>query len=445
MTQGERILIFGCGMLAVVLLMCTAVATGGMLLVGSGGRALLENIEGALPVVQEPVRFEAPKADPAAGTTGASGEVARPLSREREAALQQARQAREAPGQLRALPLPAPARGEAGDLTSLFEQVNPGVVSIEVVRMLGGAIATGGQGSGFLVDDQHVVTNNHVVGDIDEVDIIFDDGRRRKGTVVGKDVFSDLAVVRVEDVPSGARPLPLLVDFDQLRVGEPVVAIGNPFGFANTMTSGIISALGRTIPDGATQFQIPQTIQTDAAINPGNSGGPLLNARGQVIGVNAQIRTQGTAANAGIGFAIPASIVSRVVPELIAKGSYDWPYLGVSGGPVNSEIAEARGLDIDTRGAYIHEIVTGGPSGNRLQGTSVNAGAVPQQQGELVADGDIVIAINDEPVFSFDDLLTYISLETKPGQTVEITVLRGEERVVVPVTLSERPREGRVR
>ncbi len=434
MSHGERLVMLGCGILAVALLMCTAVITGGMLLAGTGGSALFDSLADGRSSVREPVRFDSA---PQTGTAGAPA-AARPLTGDSAADIDAARAERAAAASpLGALPLPAPARGEAGDLTTLFEQVNPGVVSIEVPQMINGIVVGGGQGSGFLIDDRHVVTNNHVVTNKREVDIVFDSGLRRTGEVVGTDVFSDLAVVRIDNLPSGVRPLPLLQDFDVLRVGEPVVAIGNPFGHANTMTSGIISALGRTIPDGATRFAIPQTIQTDAAINPGNSGGPLLNARGQVIGVNAQIQTQGTAANAGVGFAIPASIVAKVVPELIRSGAYRWPYLGVQGGALNSEITIARGLDLDMQGAYIGEVLLDGPSRGRLQGTT-GSSQNSLQGGPVSPDGDIVIAIDGEPVFSFDDLLTYVSLETKPGDTIEMTVLRGDERIAVPVTLGER-------
>lgn len=349
------------------------------------------------------------------------------------------------------------------DLSELYERVTAGVVSIEVkVRVRSpfgrGDFSRSGSGSGFVYDREHIVTNHHVVNGADSLEIVFYDGQRREAQVLASDQFSDLAVLRVPDMPSTARPLPVLDDFSRLRVGQPVVAMGNPFGNAQTMTYGIISALGRVIPSGATHFSIPQAIQTDAAINPGNSGGPLLDLSGQVIGVNAQINTAtqgvtGVPANSGVGFAIPASVINQVVPDLIRQGRHEWAYLGVTGmRDITLAVAKANNL-ADTRGAYITGVVEGGPSDGKLvppknareiaeleeQGEG-GVQIIPFGQAEVIpVGGDVVIGVDGRKVESFDDLLTYVALEARPGQTIELTVLREGKTVRVPVTLGKRP------
>jgi serine protease Do len=335
------------------------------------------------------------------------------------------------------------------DLSALYDAANPGVVSLIVTQNnpLMGGTATGA-GSGFVYDAQHIITNNHVVNGAQDIEVLFFDGDRRTATVVGTDVYSDLAVVKVDDMPPTARALTIVADFNALKVGQPVVAIGNPFNKNNSMSFGIISALGRTMPDGATSFAIPQTIQTDAAINPGNSGGPLLNLRGEVIGVNAQINTTnfsagGTPGNSGVGFAIPASIVAKVAPALIAKGSYAWPYLGVTGGSIGVETAKANNLP-DTHGAYISCVQGAGPSNGQLDGAeNMQFSADCQRASSTTGDevprgGDVVVAIDGTEVKSFDDLLSYIALETQPGQKVRLTVLRDGKEQDVEVTLGNR-------
>ncbi|MFN8422258.1 MAG: trypsin-like peptidase domain-containing protein [Anaerolineae bacterium] len=241
------------------------------------------------------------------------------------------------------------------------------------------------------------------------------------------------------------RSLPLVRDFGTLKVGQGVAAIGNPFGLANTMTAGIISALGRLIPDTSegSRYGIPQAIQTDAPINPGNSGGPLLNLRGEVIGVNAQIRPASATApvNAGVGFAIPSSIVARVAPALIKDGRYTWPFLGVQGRGVTDDVLSANRYPAGTKGAYILQALCDGPSAGRLEGDvdcNVDLSTrPPQAQG----GGDLVIAVNGEPLSDFDDLPTFVATQASPGQTLDMTVLRRGQRVSVPVTLGERPRD----
>ncbi len=320
-------------------------------------------------------------------------------------------------------------------LVDLYARVNPSVVNITIYGSMSEQVVALGQGSGFVYDTLgNILTNAHVVHGASEIEVTFSDGLVRAATLVGEDLNSDLAVVRAE-LPEGVEPLPL-GEMDTLAVGQTVVAIGNPFGLQGTLTRGIISALGRTIP-ALTIFSIPQAIQTDAAINPGNSGGPLLNLDGEVIGVNAQIETDGTSnSNIGVGFAIPVSIVRRVAPELVANGEYIWPYLGVSGGDVTPLLVEAMSLPVE-RGAYVASAVENTPASRAgLQGAS----EVITLDGRTVeVGGDVITAIDGTPVLTFDDLLIYLSLNTSPGQTVTLTILRNGETMDIEVILQARP------
>ncbi|MFM8320082.1 MAG: S1C family serine protease [Chloroflexota bacterium] len=334
--------------------------------------------------------------------------------------------------------LPELTNNEENVLIGLYEQINPAVVNIITYQDQGRFLAPAGQGSGFVYDaDGHIVTNSHVVHGADSLDIAFSNGATLFGTVVGEDLHSDLAVVKVDRLPEGVQPLPL-AEMGDIHVGQTALAIGNPFGLGGTLTRGIVSALGRTIP-ALTSFSIPQAIQTDAPINPGNSGGPLLNLKGQVIGVNAQIETGGNSrSNSGVGFAIPVSIVHRVVPSLIENGSYDWGWLGVVGGTVNQALVEAMRLPVD-RGAYITQVVPDGPAekaGLRgARGEQTVNGRVVQ------VGGDVIVAIDGNPVTSFEDILYYIALNTHPEQTVTVTVVRDGENLDVELVLEPRPAE----
>jgi 2-alkenal reductase len=331
---------------------------------------------------------------------------------------------------------PPPAvQGMVGEqsFAPLYNQLNPGVVNIQVYVQRQGIPGAGG-GSGFILDEGgHIVTNNHVVASADQITAIFYDGTEAEAQVVGTDAGSDLAVIRVDSIPQGAHPLPL-GDSDQVQVGEWVIAIGNPFGLGSSMTLGIVSALGRTIPS-ATSFGIPEAIQTDAAINPGNSGGPLLDLAGDVIGVNAQIASGGSQANAGVGFAIPSNTVRRVAPVLIASGVYQWPWLGVRGGSVNLVIAEANNLSIN-RGAYIHAVTSGGPADKAgMQGST---GSAEVNGFEVPVGGDVVVEADGEPIADFSALLVHIS-DRIPGDVVELIVLRDGQRQQITVELEPRP------
>jgi len=323
-------------------------------------------------------------------------------------------------------------------LVELYARVNPAVVNITVYASQNGEILALGAGSGFIYDTQgNIVTNAHVVHGAEQIEVTLSNGLIVSTVLIGEDLHSDLAVVRAAELPAGIVPLPL-GDMSTLAVGQTVIAIGNPWGLSGTLTRGVISALGRTIP-ALTVFSIPQAIQTDAAINPGNSGGPLLNLDGEVIGVNAQIETGGTGrANTGVGFAIPVSIVQRVVPVLINDGHYNWPWLGVSGYDVNPTLVEAMNLPVE-RGAYIAEVVAGGPA---LQAGLRGANNVSEVNGRTVeVGGDVVTAVDGQIVNTFDDLLVYLALHTSPGQEITLTIVRDGEFQEVVVLLAERPNQ----
>jgi 2-alkenal reductase len=321
-------------------------------------------------------------------------------------------------------------------LVALYSNVNPSVVNITIFASQNDLQIPLSQGSGFVFDDQgHIVTNAHVVQDAEQIEVTFSDGRVKTAELVGQDLNSDLAVVRVTDLPEGVSSIPL-ADMQNLAVGQTVVAIGNPFGLEGTLTRGIISALGRSIP-ALTPFTIPESIQTDAAINPGNSGGPLLNLSGEVIGVNAQIETDGVSnSNLGVGFAIPVSIVKLVVPDLIANGKHAWAWLGVRGGSVTPSLVEAMNLPVDA-GAYMAEVIAGGPSDTGgLRGAS-DTSVVNGRQ--VSTGGDVITGIDGQAVTTFEDLLIYIALHTSPGQEVNLTIVRDGQTQEVKVTLEERP------
>jgi 2-alkenal reductase len=293
-----------------------------------------------------------------------------------------------------------------------------------------------GEGSGFVWDAEgHIVTNNHVVADADRVTVYFADGTITEAEVLGTDPNADLAVIKVS-LPAD-RLVPVQAgDSGKLRVGQMAVAIGNPFGLENTMTYGIVSALGRTIASGLSQFSIPEVIQTDAPINPGNSGGPLLDRAGQVIGINTQIVSD-SGSNSGIGFAVPINIARRVVPALIAEGRYDYAWLGISGQSLQPEIASLMDLPADTRGALIMETAEDGPAARAgLRGSEQQA----KLDGiEVPVGGDVIVSIDGLTVESMDDLIAYLVDQTAPGDEVRIEVLRDGKSRTVEVTLGTRP------
>jgi 2-alkenal reductase len=323
---------------------------------------------------------------------------------------------------------------EDNTLVELYQQLVPGVVSVQVLRRDASGQLGGGSGSGFFYDDRgHIVTNAHVVEGAEMVEVVLYDESIVPAEVIGEDDDSDLAVLKVDLPAAGLTVLPL-ADSDAVLPGQKVIAIGNPFGRQSSMTYGIVSAVGRTIV-GLTPFSIPQAIQTDAAINPGNSGGPLLNLKGEVIGVNAQIESA-VRASAGVGFAIPSNIVTRVAPTLIAEGRFQWPWLGVQGGSLTPRLAEANGLAANTRGAYISGVEDGGPADEAgLRGIT---GSREIDGMPVPIGGDVVTAINGQPVRDMDDLILAIS-QQEIGDRVALTVLRDGQEVELTAELAARP------
>jgi len=319
------------------------------------------------------------------------------------------------------------AQPAACDYESLYDETVESVVLVD---------RGAGQGTGFVMnrsrsnDTSHVVTNAHVVGAASEVTVRFRNRETRTGTVVGTDTYSDLAVVRVDDAPASATPL--AVAENPPDPGEPVAALGNPFGLSGTITQGIVSGVNRSMPTDR-GFSIPDTIQTDAAINPGNSGGPLLTCDGTVVGVNTAGIQAARADN--IGFAVSSSIVERVFPELVATGEFDWPFLGVQTTPVTPAVAEVNDLNA-TSGLLVVETTEGGPSEGVLQGAT----GVEAADGEAIpVGGDVITAIGGQQVTTSEGLGSYLATETSPGEVVTLTVLRDGERLQVNVTLAERP------
>ena len=336
-----------------------------------------------------------------------------------------------------------PANALEGQVVAVYESAGPAVVNISTVVIaydffMRPVPQEGGTGSGFVYDAEgHIVTNYHVVENAEELSVTLADGEVYPAEIVGVDPSNDLAVVRI-DVENLPQPV-ALGDSDGLRVGEFVVAIGNPFGLERTLTVGVISSLGRVIqsPDG--RF-IGEAIQTDAAINPGNSGGPLLDLEGRVIGVNSQIISP-SRASAGIGFAVPVNTVKRVVPQLIAQGRYAHPWLGVQPLGLTPERAQAfreAGMNVPVdEGLLMIEVIPGGPAdraGIRGGDRIVQLGNV-----QLPLGGDIVTAINGEAVDDLQELTVYLETQTQVGDTVEVTIFRGGAEQSMPVTLAERP------
>jgi S1-C subfamily serine protease len=337
-------------------------------------------------------------------------------------------------------------------LPDLFSKVEKSVVQVASKEDAG--ISLGSRlGSGFVYDrNGHIVTNYHVIaGGTSEgkVQITFLDGSTYNARLIGGDPFSDLAVLKLEEenIPSHKLvPLPI-GDSTTLRVGERVVAIGNPFGLSGSMTEGIVSGLGRMLPSAEQEeesemipsnptpsagFLIPDIIQTDAPINPGNSGGPLLNIRGEVIGINTAIFST----SAGIGFAIPSNTIKKVVPSLITKGDYQHPYLGIVGVDITPEIAEALGLT-EARGFLVTDVSSGSPAqkaGIQRGGSLANVNG-----GEIAMGGDVILKVDEHTVRKLDDVLTYLEREKKVGEAVQLTILRNGGTENINLTLGPRP------
>ncbi len=363
--------------------------------------------------------------------------------------------------------LAAPKLATLGDLESAYEtiytQVNPSVVLINVVvnatisvlGRRGGPSTPSTQtqqalGSGFVWDTMgDIVTNNHVVDGATQISVTLSDGTVATAKLVGADPDSDLAVIKV-NVPADQLHSVQLADSTKAQVGQLAIAIGNPYGEQNTMTTGIISALGREVPVGGDSasgqaqsqgpsYTIPDVIQTDAPINPGNSGGVLLNSSGQVLGVTQSIESA-SGSSSGIGFAIPAAIVQQVVPALITSGHYDHTYLGISGASLTPSLAQAMGLQANQRGALVADVTANGPAAKAGLVASTKPATVDGMQVQV--GGDVIVAIDGQAVKSFDDLVAYLARSTKVNQTVTLTILRNGVQQTVPITLTARPAAG---
>jgi 2-alkenal reductase len=292
-----------------------------------------------------------------------------------------------------------------------------------------------GLGSGFVIDtDGHIVTNNHVVEGARRIQVRFSDDTEAEAEVVGTDPHTDLAVIKV-DIPTAMLHPAELGESDTLRVGQRAIAIGNPFGFERTVTTGIISAVGRVLRQSS-GFSLPNLIQTDAAINPGNSGGPLLDSRGKVIGVNTIIFSR-SGFSSGVGLAVPVSTVKRVVPEIIENGHFAHPWLGIRGYSINSELAEVLDLPMD-KGILVAEVIRDGPSAQAGLRGGKREVLIEGFIEPVSAGGDIIVAINNTETRSMDDLITYLE-NTMIGQEVELTIIRDGDEKRLTVELDERP------
>ena len=292
-------------------------------------------------------------------------------------------------------------------------------------------------GSGFVFDSKgHIITNNHVVDQAKTVDVTFIDGNIYSAKVVGTDPFSDIAVLQITDNFAEEKVIPLTIaNSSNLQVGQQVIAIGNPFGLSDTMTTGIISQIGRLLPNPDTGFSIPNGIQTDAAINPGNSGGPLLNTRGQVIGMNTAI-SSATGEFSGIGFAIPSNALTVIVPSLIGRGCYDHPWLGISGGSITPDLAQRTGLSRNFKGVVVASVQADSPADK--------AGVQGMSQDILNSNtriGDIITAIDgpNHPVKRIDDIINYIETHKSVGDSVKLTVNRQGKIIDLNAILQPRP------
>ncbi|MHB8089358.1 MAG: S1C family serine protease [Anaerolineaceae bacterium] len=327
-------------------------------------------------------------------------------------------------------------------LSDIFDRVNPGVVSIFISSDQGQA-----SGSGFVYDTEgHIITNFHVVDGANYIEVDFPSGLKAEGTILSTDLDSDIAVIKVNVPADQLVPIPL-GDSDALKVGQLVVAIGNPFStFSSTMTMGIVSAKGRILDSIRTDadqnsFTAGDIIQTDATINPGNSGGPLLNLNGEVIGINRAIQTSGTTSdgspvNSGIGFAVSINIVKRVLPTLLLGEKYDYPYIGISSSPYDFTLAEYRALDISqTSGCYITSVTAGGPA----EQAGLQGGTNPTEIPNLFSGGDLIIAVDGKSIISYGDLISYVFTHKSPGDQITLSIIRDGKQMEVPLTLGKRP------
>ena len=331
---------------------------------------------------------------------------------------------------------------QSHSLNTIFKQVENSVVQITskipinnntMNSRLQNATALG---SGFVYDKQgHIITNNHVLGGAKIVDVTFVDGNRYTAKVVGTDAYSDIAVVQIDNITQSLKPL-LIGNSSKLEVGDPVIAVGNPFGLSDTRTIGIVSQIGRLLPSPQFGFSIPDAIQTDAQINPGNSGGPLLNIQGKIIGINtAGISASELGGFTGVGFAIPSNTVMRIVSVLIEKGYYAHPYIGVTSTTLTSDLAETINATLPTnfKGVYVDQIKKNGPADKAgIHGSIID-------QYSIKHGGDIITAVDGRIVTRSEDLISYIDSHKSVGDSVIFTVHRNGYILNLKTTLAARP------
>jgi len=319
-------------------------------------------------------------------------------------------------------------------LVELFKKTERGVVKIETdeVNPMGDAKPLG---SGFVYDILgHTITNAHVIENATKVTVTFLDGNQYNAEIIGADKFTDIAVIKVNEKPRLLNPLDI-GDSSVLLVGEQVAAIGNPFGLSGSMTSGIVSQLGRLLYSQDNGFSIPDVIQTDAAINPGNSGGPLLNMKGEVIGINTAIQSS-TGEFTGVGFAVPSNTIKKIVPSLIEEGKYHHPWMGITGIDIDPDLAKMRELG-NAKGFLVVTVIDGHPADDAgLQGVSKT---VEIDGKEYPIDGDIIVSVDGKEVRKINDLLVHLQREKSVGDEMILGVIRDGDLMHLTLTLAERP------
>ena len=318
-------------------------------------------------------------------------------------------------------------------LTEIFERTEESVVQVNI-RSDNAINNRGNMGSGFVYkDDGYIITNHHVVDNAERVTITFLDGESYIAKIIGTDADLDIAVLKVEIGSTYLQPIPI-GDSSHLKVGEPIAAIGNPFGLSGSMTSGIISQIGRLLPQDS-GYSIPDVIQTDAAINPGNSGGPLLNMKGEVVGMNTAIQSA-TGEFTGVGFAVPSNTIKKVVPVLIRDGIFHHPWMGISGSDVDPDLAKIRELN-SSKGFLIATVIEGSPADTAgLQGVTITKEIDGR---EYALDGDIIIKIDDVVVRKISDILIHLQREKSIGDELIMTVNRDGTMIEAVLVLGERP------
>ncbi len=319
-------------------------------------------------------------------------------------------------------------------LADLFAQSDQGVVQI-IVDKSNGSTHNRDLGSGIVYDTSgHIITNNHVVQDGTKIQVVFHDGKSLPATIVGTDPYADLAVVKVVPDTYVLHPLPL-GNSSNLRIGDQVAAIGNPFGLSGSITSGIVSQLGRLLDPPNSSFSIPNVIQTDAPINPGNSGGPLLNMQGKVIGINTAIQSE-TGEFSGVGFSIPSNTMKRIVPVLIQTGHYEHPWLGITGISVDQDLSSILQLPVSS-GFMINTVIPNGSAAKAGLHGYKETKTINGTQYQI--GGDIIIAADGHPIQKIEDLLNYLQDQKSVGDNMTLTIIRDGKTMQVTLTLQERP------